>query len=197
MLVSTPYHDQGLYSNEKGFLHISRLVARGFTRAGQGNPDEARAARYILKDYVDGKLLFCQPPPGMSGEDFNEAQQVLVLEALQRAGKKKAPTTRVTKDAATYTGPSGVPSGGAPGQSAKSKKLDDEFFADGTGLSDKPFTKGARGGDQAFVRMNYSHQTAIGNDGRPVEGGVQIPIPVGKKHYKGKKEKHRSGKGYD
>jgi large subunit GTPase 1 len=38
--------------------------ARGFTRTGQGQPDESRAARYILKDYVNGKLLFCQPPPG-------------------------------------------------------------------------------------------------------------------------------------
>ncbi|KAG9239320.1 putative large subunit GTPase 1 [Amylocarpus encephaloides] len=37
--------------------------ARGFTRTGQGQPDESRAARYILKDYVNGKLLFCQPPP--------------------------------------------------------------------------------------------------------------------------------------
>ena len=120
------------------------------------------------------------------------------MKAIQHAGKKKAPITRVTKDAVTYTGPSGASSGGAAGQSARSKKLDDEFFADGTGLSDKPFTKDARGGDQTFVRvMNYPHQKAIGNDGRPVEGGAQIPIPVGKKHYKGKKEKHRSGKGYD
>jgi large subunit GTPase 1 len=38
--------------------------ARGFTRTGQGQPDESRAARYILKDYVNGKLLFCMPPPG-------------------------------------------------------------------------------------------------------------------------------------
>ncbi|KAI5849395.1 ribosome biogenesis GTPase Lsg1 [Morchella snyderi] len=36
--------------------------ARGFTKTGAGNPDESRAARYILKDYVNGKLLFCHPP---------------------------------------------------------------------------------------------------------------------------------------
>lgn len=29
------------------------LVARGYFRSSQGNPDEARAARYILKDYVN------------------------------------------------------------------------------------------------------------------------------------------------
>ncbi|KKZ60498.1 hypothetical protein EMCG_04862 [[Emmonsia] crescens] len=37
--------------------------ARGFATTGLGQPDESRAARYILKDYVSGKLLFCHPPP--------------------------------------------------------------------------------------------------------------------------------------
>lgn len=40
--------------------------ARGFTKSGQGMPDESRAARYILKDYVNGKLLFVAPPPDLS-----------------------------------------------------------------------------------------------------------------------------------
>ncbi|RAH77376.1 putative ribosome biogenesis GTPase Lsg1 [Aspergillus japonicus CBS 114.51] len=37
--------------------------ARGFSTQGLGQPDESRAARYVLKDYVNGKLLFCHPPP--------------------------------------------------------------------------------------------------------------------------------------
>lgn len=37
--------------------------ARGYMRQGKGVPDESRAARYILKDYVNSKLLYCQPPP--------------------------------------------------------------------------------------------------------------------------------------
>lgn len=41
------------------------LVARGYTKSSQGNPDEARAARVILKDYVNGKLLYVSPPPGL------------------------------------------------------------------------------------------------------------------------------------
>ncbi|KAL1895191.1 hypothetical protein Sste5346_005336 [Sporothrix stenoceras] len=47
--------------------------ARGFTRTGQGQPDESRAARYVLKDYVNGKLLFVAPPPGhdIDPMDFN------------------------------------------------------------------------------------------------------------------------------
>ncbi|KAK4983510.1 hypothetical protein LTR66_005122 [Elasticomyces elasticus] len=38
-------------------------TARGFSTQGLGQPDESRAARYVLKDYVKGKLLFCHPPP--------------------------------------------------------------------------------------------------------------------------------------
>ena len=34
-------------------LLLRNIVARGFVKSGQGNPDEARAARYILKDYVN------------------------------------------------------------------------------------------------------------------------------------------------
>ncbi|KAK0551397.1 hypothetical protein OC845_002204 [Tilletia horrida] len=37
--------------------------ARGFVRQGQGNPDESRSARYVLKDYVNARLLYCHPPP--------------------------------------------------------------------------------------------------------------------------------------
>ncbi|KAI9220405.1 P-loop containing nucleoside triphosphate hydrolase protein, partial [Blastocladiella britannica] len=38
-------------------------LARGFMRQGQGNPDESRAARYLLKDYTRGKLVYVHPPP--------------------------------------------------------------------------------------------------------------------------------------
>ncbi|KJZ74225.1 hypothetical protein HIM_06456 [Hirsutella minnesotensis 3608] len=40
-------------------------TARGFQTQGLGQPDESRAARYVLKDYVNGKLLFVHPPPGI------------------------------------------------------------------------------------------------------------------------------------
>jgi len=41
--------------------------------AGHGNPDQARAARYILNDYVDGKLLYCRPPPNCPEEVFQSS----------------------------------------------------------------------------------------------------------------------------
>ena len=50
-------------------LLVAYAKSRGFTKSGQGNPDEARASRHILKDYVNvrrllynlllGKAYFC------------------------------------------------------------------------------------------------------------------------------------------
>ena len=37
-----------------------------------GQPDNPRSARYVLKDYVNGKLLYCVAPPTQSQEEFHE-----------------------------------------------------------------------------------------------------------------------------
>ncbi|OKL63741.1 Large subunit GTPase 1 [Talaromyces atroroseus] len=47
--------------------------ARGFATTGQGQPDESRAARYVLKDYVNGKLLYCHPPPASSNANDEDS----------------------------------------------------------------------------------------------------------------------------
>ncbi|KAM7013186.1 large subunit GTPase 1 homolog [Tautogolabrus adspersus] len=49
------------------------LMAYGYMRGfmtTHGQPDQSRSARYILKDYVNGKLLYCHPPPHINAEDF-------------------------------------------------------------------------------------------------------------------------------
>jgi len=43
---------------------------RGFM-ASHGMPDKHRAARVILKDFVNGILLYCHPPNGVNPEEFN------------------------------------------------------------------------------------------------------------------------------
>ncbi|KAK9447424.1 P-loop containing nucleoside triphosphate hydrolase protein [Limtongia smithiae] len=48
-------------------------IARGFIRSSKGGrPDESKAARVVLKDFVKGKLLYSEPPPGVDGVAFNE-----------------------------------------------------------------------------------------------------------------------------
>lgn len=46
-------------------LLFSIAASRGWSSAG-GLPDMTRAGRKVLKDYVDGKLLACKPPPNAS-----------------------------------------------------------------------------------------------------------------------------------
>lgn len=84
-------------------LLISYALSRGFTKSGQGNPDESRAARYILKDYVNGKLLFVTPPPTsppIDGADFNA--ELHDIQAAAAVDKKRAPLSHVPKYASTY-----------------------------------------------------------------------------------------------
>ncbi|KAJ3119071.1 hypothetical protein HK098_005759 [Nowakowskiella sp. JEL0407] len=69
----------------------SYAIGRGYTKAGQGNPDEARAARYILKDYVNGKLVFVEAPSSYSDEEsllFNkDAHQAYLTKLLKKRRK--------------------------------------------------------------------------------------------------------------
>ncbi len=175
-------------------------------RSSQGNPDEARAARYILKDYVNGKLLFCNPPPGISSADFNEATHARSL--MRAVGKKRAPATRVTKNADTF-----VPSefisaftnrNPTSTSSVKSKALDQEFFEKST-VSHRPHILGSVGHGKEFTRLKaFPHQNMVANDGSLLDpqqarlAALSIHEGSGKKHHKKmKRGKQRSGKGYD
>ncbi|KAG6336135.1 hypothetical protein ID866_2945 [Astraeus odoratus] len=190
---------------------VAYAIARGFMRSGQGNPDEARAARYILKDYVNGKLLFCNPPPGISDESFNTHTHKLAL--MRMAGKKRAPVTRVGKDADTFVPhPVQAPSGSdflpGEGTSLRSVALDSEFFSQNHTVS-RAFIRGAGKDGNEFTRARmYPHQNIVGNDGRllpagargmgTVPGGMAAGETTGKRHHKKvKRAKQRSGKGYD
>jgi large subunit GTPase 1 len=71
-------------------------------------PDTSRAARYVLKDYVSAKLVYCHPPPGIDSDEYmGESRLKMIAKGEEdiRLGKKKAPVTRVAKGADTYVGP--------------------------------------------------------------------------------------------
>lgn len=46
-------------------------IFRGYLNH-KGMPDVSRSARFMLKDYVNGKLLYCYPPPGIDGASFQD-----------------------------------------------------------------------------------------------------------------------------
>ena len=59
----------------------------------KGMPDVNRGARYILKDYVAGKLLFCYPPPDIDTYSFQEhryevSKEIKYLERLKKNQEK-------------------------------------------------------------------------------------------------------------
>ncbi|KAJ9660667.1 hypothetical protein H2198_002410 [Neophaeococcomyces mojaviensis] len=105
--------------------------ARGFAGTGRhGQPDESRAARYILKDYVSGKLLYCHPPPTepeIDGKEFNKGLYDFAHLPAKRQAWLIAHGDEDDFDAATET-PSNV-SAPQPAVGQKSKKIDDSFFA--------------------------------------------------------------------
>ncbi|KAK5111244.1 hypothetical protein LTR62_005272 [Meristemomyces frigidus] len=111
--------------------------ARGFMTQGQGQPDEARAARSVLKDYVKGKLLFCHPPPAEPPIDGREFNRELYDEAHLPSKRRGAPGA-IMADPALDDSASIADSDISllPAVSgAKGKRLDSAFFAPGPGDS--------------------------------------------------------------
>ena len=137
---------------------------------------------------------------------------------LRRAlGKKRAPVTRVGKNADTAPDvfhPLPGISGGdadAPQQqrSSKSRALDREFF-ESQAVGSLPYVQGggkARNGAEIGRLRLYPHQNAFADDGTPVSveqaraatlmQAAGVVMGNGKKHFKMKRGKQRSGKGYD
>lgn len=100
------------------------LLAYGYNRGfmtANGQPDQSRSARYLLKDYVNGKLLFCHAPTGVEQETFHtfpsRTRKPVAEESLP---KQQQRAMRINKNTAA-------------------SEINDEFFKTNTGL---PHVKG-------------------------------------------------------
>ena len=171
MDIPTQSREEGGTGIPNGLEVLSAYaVARNLVRQGQGNPDESRAARYVLKDYVNARLLFAHPPPGIDADEFNAAQRARAREQLpeRRAGTGAAQARPGMMHALES----------AAGQH-RSSAVDSDFFGGASGMGMK--IKGRR------------PMPPIGNI------GANAPDPRGgKKHFKGnKRSKQRSGGGFE
>ncbi|KAA6411981.1 MAG: P-loop containing nucleoside triphosphate hydrolase [Lasallia pustulata] len=171
-------------------------IARGFAKTGQGQPDESRAARYILKDYVNGKLLFCHPPPSdprIHPRHFN--RDLYGTEHLPQK-RRAASAAHAEASAAGAEDPSSPPDDpdtrpAAPVQGAKSSRLDSTFFAPGQRGAARlkmPFSyqyseQGLAAGKQLSGRKQRT-MLALGTDVDPADVRA---MGAGKKHFKGRK----------
>ncbi|XP_053683897.1 large subunit GTPase 1 homolog [Sabethes cyaneus] len=84
------------YSEE---LLLAFAYNRGYMTAN-GQPDQSRGSRYVLKDFVNGKLLYCCAPPGIDqkefhrfAERFKEEMDVKLLPPRQQRAMKMGVTT--------------------------------------------------------------------------------------------------------
>lgn len=99
----TPQQLLGTYADLRGFYITA------------GKPDHFKAARLVLNDFVDGKLLFCRAPPDAVQKDFNKLT------------KYNNPDIRkVEEDAPIRPNNRHGPSKHAPVRSADSDDEDDE-----------------------------------------------------------------------
>jgi large subunit GTPase 1 len=165
--------------------------ARGFQTQGLGQPDESRAARYILKDYVKGKLLYCHPPPADPPIDpkyFNrELYDVSHFPAKRRAHLTSQAETGSLADT---DNPSLIESDAdfvpMPVQGAKSKGLDTRFFGPGRGQGNvtQPFHYQYSEQGKELTGRKLKAMTALEKDVDPSE--VKMG---GKKHFKGNKRR--------
>ncbi|XP_055625159.1 large subunit GTPase 1 homolog [Toxorhynchites rutilus septentrionalis] len=84
------------YSEE---LLLAFAYNRGYMTAN-GQPDQSRGSRYVLKDFVNGKLLYCHAPPGAEQNEFHkfperkkEEVDVKLLPPRQQRAMKMGTTT--------------------------------------------------------------------------------------------------------
>lgn len=181
-------------------LLIAYAIARGFTKTGQGQPDESRAARYILKDYVNGKLLFCHPPPSdppIDPYEFNRelysAGSLLPKRQLALREEVEAPFG-ATDSVVSLDEPRLIVT--QPIQGEKSSRIDMNFFGLGRGSAahlTMPFNykyteQGATSGKQLSGRKQRTMMA--------LEQGVdpsEARMMNSKKHFKGRKAKAKGG----
>lgn len=170
---------------------VAYAIARGFAKTGQGQPDESRAARYILKDYVSGKLLFCHPPPSEPSIDpggFNhELYDMEHLPQKRRAVFAAQTEGSITgsEDPSLLDDPELVPA--PPLQGEKSNRLDRRFFGPGQG-------------NAGHLTMPFNHQYS--EQGKQLSGRKERAVLAlekdvdpadlrmnSKKHFKGQRRK--------
>jgi large subunit GTPase 1 len=162
---------------------------RGFMTQGLGQPDKSRAARYVLKDYVNGKLLYVTPPPDIEdAQEFNrELYDVAHLPAKRQAAAAAAleeMSINADDTASTLSDMLPLPRG------PKSERLDKAFFKPGAGSAghvSRPFN------------YKYSEQGKAEMEGKQLSGrklkamvalekGIDpkdVQLASGKKHFKG------------
>eukprot|EP00540_Astrosyne_radiata_P023075 CAMPEP_0116853460 /NCGR_PEP_ID=MMETSP0418-20121206/17925_1 /TAXON_ID=1158023 /ORGANISM="Astrosyne radiata, Strain 13vi08-1A" /LENGTH=324 /DNA_ID=CAMNT_0004485865 /DNA_START=135 /DNA_END=1109 /DNA_ORIENTATION=+ len=63
-------------------------IARSMLAASSGVPDYQRASRVVIKDYAEGKLLYCHAPPSGDAESFHRETIATALSRTRKLREK-------------------------------------------------------------------------------------------------------------
>ena len=179
---------------------IAYALARGFTKTGQGQPDESRAARYVLKDYVSGKLLFCHPPPNddapIDSREFN--RELYNIEHLPQKRRELLATqaessVTASEDPSLMDDLESLPAPVVQGE--KSARLDQRFFGPGQGNAghlampfNHPYSEQGAAARKQLSGRKQRTMIALETNIDPAE----LRLMNGKKHFKGGRKRVRS-----
>ncbi|KAH8291566.1 hypothetical protein KR018_000845 [Drosophila ironensis] len=111
------------------------LMAYGYTRGfltSNGQPDQSRSSRYILKDYINGRLLYAVAPPSVTQEEYH-----IFPERKRKAIDESPPPSQQQRAMRIHK--------------SQSKLLDQQFF------DDKP-THGHMKGRSLFPNMRLANE---------------------------------------
>ncbi|KAL6243201.1 hypothetical protein RBB50_009752 [Rhinocladiella similis] len=198
-ILTRPVEEGGTGSPTASEMLRAYAKARGFATTGHGQPDESRAARYILKDYVNGKLLYCHPPPHdpeLDGAEFNETLYDFAHLPAKRQAWLIAHNDEITRDGDTESQMS-VPL--RPQETGnKSKSLDKRFFGPGSGNSGHltmPF-------NHQYTEQGAQQKQLTGRKARTMVALEKDIDPAdmklsSKKHFKGARRKARTVRAAD
>jgi len=90
-------------------------VLRGFMTAG-GCPDKSRGARVLLKDYVSGKMLYCEAPQGVEQGEYHTYSHIEPRREWKSEQQKEQAARKLQQMKKT-----------------KTEEVDSKFFAMGNG----------------------------------------------------------------
>lgn len=150
-------------------------------------PDTSRAARHILKDYVNAKLLFAHPPPNIDVDEFMSTSRERTLRLLEESfenGRKRAPASHVTKNADTYVAPA------SSSQQPLLEEITAESSAAGATARERQLTTKSIKANSAAAPMRSGREKGIALDGAFFNeaGPAARPVVAGSRHHEEKVE---------
>ncbi|CAG2172506.1 unnamed protein product [Oppiella nova] len=163
--ITIEFEDQNRFATPEELL-TTYGFSRGFMTQ-RGIPDNCRSARYILKDFVCGKLLYCYCPPNGDQKSFHEFPQnsnqtnIPMSEALKRILESSHITQKDFNNSYFHTNYGTVHTKGVVSVSGYSQRqgtgMSEADTTSSTCITSKPWKKHNNRNKKEKLRRVYAH----------------------------------------